>query len=148
MKSSYGWLKSVTSFPLRIFGVALVLRIIPVLLSMNMGIGLDDMFQYDMLARSLVSGNGYRWYAEADLPLIQPLIHLDLTGIPYDPRGVLTSFRAPLYPVFLAFIYFFTGVGVKRFFVVRLVQAGIAATLHPYLMPCHGVFSLIDQAPQ
>jgi hypothetical protein len=27
------------------------------------------MFQYDMLARSIVAGNGYRWYAQADLPL-------------------------------------------------------------------------------
>jgi hypothetical protein len=131
MKSFRGWLRSVNTFPLLIYGVGLVLRIIPVLLSMNMGIGLDDMFKYDMLARSLVTGNGYRWYAEADLPLIQPLIHLDLTSITYDPRGVLTSFRPPLYPAFLALIYLFTGVGVKRFFIARFVQAVIAATLAP-----------------
>jgi MFS family permease len=130
-KASQSWFQSATTFPVRIYGVALALRLIPVLFSMNMGIGLDDMFQYDMLARSLVTGNGYRWYAEADLPLIQPLIHLDLTSTAYDPRGVLTSFRAPLYPAFLAIIYFFAGVEAKRFFVARLVQAAAMATLAP-----------------
>jgi hypothetical protein len=97
----------------------------------NMGIGLDDMFQYDMLARSIVAGNGYRWYAQEDLPLIQPYIHLDLTSVNYDPRGVPTSFRPPLYPTFLALIYFVAGVGAKRFFVARLVQTVLAASLAP-----------------
>jgi hypothetical protein len=96
-----------------------------------MGIGLDDMFQYDMLARSIVAGNGYRWYAEQDLPLIQPYIPLDLTSVDYDPRGVLTSFRPPLYPAFLALIYFVAGVGAKRFFIARLVQTVLAASLVP-----------------
>ena len=41
------------SFAFRIFIVALVLRLIPVLAARGLGIGLDDMFQYDMLARSL-----------------------------------------------------------------------------------------------
>jgi hypothetical protein len=42
--------------------------LIPViLLRAGLGIGLDDMFQYDMLARSLVAGNGFRWYAQEDL---------------------------------------------------------------------------------
>ncbi|HEX2995267.1 MAG TPA: hypothetical protein VHP14_10600 [Anaerolineales bacterium] len=43
------------SFAFRIFIVALVLRFSPVLLARGLGIGLDDMFQYDMLARSLAS---------------------------------------------------------------------------------------------
>ncbi len=125
------WWKSPRTFPIRIFLVAIILRLVPVILTRSMGIGLDDMFQYDMLARSIVAGNGYRWYAQADLPLIQSVIHLDLTSTNYDPRGVLTSFRPPLYPAFLALIYFFSGVGVQRFFVVRLVQTALAASLAP-----------------
>ncbi|MDI6768256.1 MAG: glycosyltransferase family 39 protein [Anaerolineales bacterium] len=124
-------MKMKISFPARIFLVAFVLRLVPVLLSFNLGIGLDDMFQYDMLARSLVAGNGYRWYAQEDLPLIQPYINLDLSSVDYDPRGVLTSFRPPLYPAFLALIYFLAGVDANRFFTARLVQAFLGAALVP-----------------
>jgi MFS family permease len=113
------------------FLIALIIRIIPVLLSFNLGIGLDDMFQYDMLARSIESGNGYRWYAQDDLYLAQQYINFDMTTVDYDPRGVLTSFRPPLYPAFLALIYFIFGTGVKRFFIARLVQAFIGAALVP-----------------
>jgi len=119
------------SFAARVFLAALLLRLVPVLLSYNLGIGLDDMFQYDMLARSLVAGNGYRWYAQEDLYLVQPFLHLDLSTVNYDPRGVLTSFRPPLYPAFLALIYFLTGTGAHRFFVARLVQAFVGAALAP-----------------
>ncbi len=120
-----------SNFTARIFLVALVLRLVPVLLSFNLGIGLDDMFQYDMLARSIVAGTGYRWYAEPDLVRLQPFIHFDLTSVDYDPRGVLTSFRPPLYPAFLSLLYFVTGVGARRFFIVRLVQAFLGAALAP-----------------
>jgi hypothetical protein len=119
------------SFPLRIFILALVLRLVPVLAMRNMGIGLDDMFQYDMLARSIESGNGYRWYAEADLPLIQFIVKIDPADARYDPRGVQTSFRPPFYPLFLASIYFLGGAGAHRFLIVRLVQAVLAASLAP-----------------
>ncbi len=51
------------SFAFRIYIVALVLRLIPVFLARGLGIGLDDMFQYDMLARSLAAG---QW-----LPLVR-----------------------------------------------------------------------------
>jgi hypothetical protein len=125
------WWRDPKAFPLRIFLVALILRLVPVIMLQNMGIGLDDMFQYDMLARSLASGEGYRWYAQPDLELIQPYLHLDLTSGEYDPRGVLTSFRPPLYPFFLALIYLVTGVGVHRFFIVRLVQTVLSASLVP-----------------
>ncbi|MBE3066352.1 MAG: hypothetical protein IMZ73_02820, partial [Chloroflexi bacterium] len=64
------WWKSPKTFPLRIFLIALLLRLMPVVVMRNMGIGLDDMFQYDMLARSIVAGDGYRWYAEEDLPTV------------------------------------------------------------------------------
>jgi hypothetical protein len=48
------------SFVFRIYIVALVLRLIPVILERGLGIRLDDMFEYDLLARSLISGNGFR----------------------------------------------------------------------------------------
>lgn len=112
------------SFALRIYIVALILRLIPVLLSGGLGIGLDDMFQYDMLARSLAAGNGFRWYALQDLNLIAPYVSFDLSTVDYDPvRGVPTSFRAPLYPSFLALIYFIVGSDASRFFAARLAQA-------------------------
>ncbi|GAB4567538.1 MAG: hypothetical protein Fur0017_08590 [Anaerolineales bacterium] len=113
------------SFPIKIYFIALILRLIPVLLTMNLGIGLDDMFQYDMLARSLASGNGFRWYAQEDLKLLKPYVDFDLsTAAGYDPQhGLYTSFRAPLYPAFLAFVYSLSGLGFSRFFAARLAQA-------------------------
>jgi hypothetical protein len=128
------------SFPLGVFLVALVLRLIPVLLARNLGIGLDDMFQYDMLARSLAAGNGFRWYASADLEMLKPYVDFDLSSVNYDPvRGVETSFRAPLYPAFLALIYFLVGSGANRFFAARLAQAFLGAALAPltYLVGLH-----------
>jgi len=112
------------SFPVRIYIVALVLRLIPILLTRGLGIGLDDMFQYDMLARSISSGNGFRWYAQADLKMLAPYVDFDLaTAKDYDPEhGLYTSFRAPLYPTFLAIIYFFSGTGFSRFFAARVAQ--------------------------
>lgn len=113
------------SFPVRIYLIALAARLIPVLLTRSLGIGLDDMFQYDMLARSLASGNGFRWYARQDLKLLEPYVDFDLsTAEGYDPRfGIYTSFRAPLYPAFLAVIYFFNGIDASRFLAARLAQA-------------------------
>jgi len=113
------------TFAFRIFIVALVLRLIPVILARGLGIGLDDMFQYDMLARSLATGNGFRWYAEADLNQLASFVDFDLTSVKdYDPSlGIPTSFRAPLYPAFLAIVYFFSGTGFSRFFAARLAQA-------------------------
>ena len=125
------WWKSSKTFPLRIFLVALILRLIPVLATRTMGIGLDDMFQYDMLARSIAAGNGYRWYAQEDLPLIEQYMPLDFANVNYDPRGVPTSFRPPLYPAFLAVVYLVAGVGTQRFFIARLVQVPLAAVLAP-----------------
>jgi hypothetical protein len=120
------------NFHWRIFLIAFALRLIPVLLTRSLGIGLDDLFQYDMLARSLASGNGFRWYAYEDLQRLEPDVDFDLSSIDYDPvRGVPTSFRAPLYPAFLALIYRIVGAGAGRFFVVRFVQAGLSAALAP-----------------
>jgi len=120
-----------TSFPVLIFLVALVIRLVPVLITRTMGIGLDDMFQYDMLARSIATGNGYRWYAQPDLHLAQQYIHFNMSMVNYDPRGVLTSFRPPLYPFFLATIYYVFGMGVNRFYIARLIQTILVALLVP-----------------
>jgi hypothetical protein len=112
------------SFALRIYIIALILRLIPVFLARGLGIGLDDMFQYDMLARSLAAGNGFRWYAKEDLNQLASFVDFDLSSVKdYDPiRGIPTSFRAPLYPTFLAIVYFFSGTGFSRFFAARLAQ--------------------------
>ena len=64
-------MKRIPKFALVILLLALVLRLIPVIATREMRIGLDDMFQYDMLARSLAAGDGFRWYAEDDLALIE-----------------------------------------------------------------------------
>jgi len=116
---------------MRIFLIALGLRLIPVLLARQLGIGLDDMFQYDMLARSLASGNGFRWYAPADLAGLAPYLHIDFPNLALDPRGMLTTFRAPLYPAFLAIIYYFNGINADRFFAARLAQTVLGALLAP-----------------
>ncbi|HLE74287.1 MAG TPA: glycosyltransferase family 39 protein [Anaerolineales bacterium] len=124
------------SLPLatRLFLLALVLRLAPVLFSIGLPIGLTDMFQYDMLARSLLAGNGFRWYAQEDVDLIRSSISPDLFPDfivdDYDPRGVLTSFRAPAYPAFLAGVYAASGLE-WRWFAARLAQAAIGATLAP-----------------
>jgi 4-amino-4-deoxy-L-arabinose transferase-like glycosyltransferase len=124
------FLRSERAFPWRAFVIALVLRLVIVIILRAMTIGLDDMFQYDMLARSIVTGNGYRWYSLPDLHLVQKYLEMP-TPDGYDPRGVLTSFRAPLYPAFLAAIYWFSGVGESRFFAARLVQTFLNALLVP-----------------
>jgi len=122
------------SFPVRIYIIALIFRLVPVFLTSNLGIGLDDMFQYDMLARSIASGNGFRWYAEDDLQMLAQYVDFDLsTAKDYDPEyGLYTSFRAPLYPTFLAIVYFIFGQEFSRFFFARLAQAiFLGATLAP-----------------
>jgi len=123
------------TFAFKIYIVALVLRLIPVILARGLGIGLDDMFQYDMLARSLASGHGFRWYAEADLNQLASFVTFDLTSVKdYDPSlGIPTSFRAPLYPSFLAIVYFFNGTDFSRFFAARMAQAiFLGAPLAPF----------------
>ncbi len=124
---------NLNQFAVRIYLIALVLRLIPILFARGLGIGLDDMFQYDMLARSLASGNGYRWYAREDLSQLEPYVDFDFSSVAYDPeRGVLTSFRAPLYPAFLAAVYAISGPGFGRFLAARLAQALLlGATLAP-----------------
>jgi 4-amino-4-deoxy-L-arabinose transferase-like glycosyltransferase len=118
------------SAPLFVFLLALALRLIPVLYTHDWSVGLDDMLQYDGLARSIVAGNGYRWYAERDLAQVRRYVSTEKPA-DYDPRGVLTSFRAPGYPAFLALIYWVSGVGDRRFLAAQLAQALLGATLAP-----------------
>lgn len=120
-KFSFGWI---------IFLVAVVVRLLPVIAAQEMTIGLDDMFQYDMLARSLAAGDGFRWYSEEDLDLVERYLPIEFVEGDYDPRGVLTSFRAPGYPFFLSLIYRLFGLD-DRFFVVRQTQAFVMATIAP-----------------
>ncbi len=89
------------------------------------------MFQYDMLARSLASGNGFRWYAPPDLARLAPYLHFSLNAAALDPRGMLTTFRAPLYPAFLSVIYAINGINDGRFFAARLMQSVLGALLAP-----------------
>lgn len=118
------------SFPVWIYFAALTARLIPVLLTPGLPIGLDDMFQYDMLGRSIAGGDGYRWYAEADLAQLRPYLPIELP-VNYDLSGVPTSFRAPAYPAFLALIYMLFGAGAQRFFYARLAQAFLTASIAP-----------------
>ncbi|HJX39415.1 MAG TPA: glycosyltransferase family 39 protein [Anaerolineae bacterium] len=83
--------------------VALVLRLIPILLAADMGIALDDMFQYDALAESIRLGQGFTWYG-----------------------GIPTAARAPLYPLFLAVVYSLFG---HSFTAARVAQALVASLL-------------------
>lgn len=114
----------------RLFLLALLLRLLPVAAAFNLPIGLDDMFQYDMLGRSLASGNGYRWYAQPDLDLIRNYINVHFVAEDYDPRGIETSFRAPAYPFLLAGVYKLSGLE-HRLFAARVVNAFLGATLAP-----------------
>lgn len=86
-----------------IWFTAVVLRLLPVVLTAHVGIGLDDMLQYNELARNILAGKGYVWYG--DIP---------------------TAFRPPLYPLFLAAIYFFAGPNVIA---ARVVQALLGSLL-------------------
>src|SRR4030042_3986613 len=114
-----------TPFLIRIYFIASVLLLSLVFLARDLGIGLDDMFQYDMLGRSLAAGNGYRWYMQDDLKQLAPFVQFDLsTAAGYDPEyGLYTSFRAPLYPAFLAAVYYIFGTGSLPFFAARVIQA-------------------------
>lgn len=118
------------STPRKLFLLALILRLVPVLFSMDLPIGLDDMFQYDMLARSMAAGDGYRWYAQEDLDLLRIYFDQDFVIQDYDPRGLLSSHRGPGYPAFLAIVYKLSGLE-WRLLAARLAQAFVGATLAP-----------------
>ena len=106
-----------------------------VVLFINQPIALDDMFQYDMLARSIKEGSGFRWYAKADVEVLRPYYaqFLDLDHLDFPENGLKTAFRAPGYPVLLALLYYFVP-DAFRFMLARFVQAGLAALLAPIVV--------------
>ena len=117
-----------------LFLLATLPRLALALIYLNLPIGLDDMYQYDMLGRSLAAGRGYRWYARADVAALRPYldvwykIDIPTSQVPED--GYLTTFRAPGYPFFLAAIYLLVGTA-GRLQVVRLLQVFLGAALAP-----------------
>jgi len=122
--------KKIPLFVIGVYFLAVIVRLVPVIAAREMTIGLDDMFQYDMLARSLAQEEGFRWYAEQDLALVERYFPLEWIVEDYDPRGILTSFRAPGYPFFLSLLYRVFGLD-DRFFLTRLVQVFVMASLAP-----------------
>ncbi|HAF61975.1 MAG TPA: hypothetical protein DCK95_06585 [Anaerolineaceae bacterium] len=117
---------------LLLFITSFIIHLSIVTIFINQPIALDDMFQYDMLARSLKEGNGFRWYSKADVEILRPYYSqfLDIDHLSFPDQGLQTSFRAPGYPFFLALLYFFVPESF-RFVLARLVQAGLAAALAP-----------------
>lgn len=114
--------------------LALVPRLALAFVFLRAPISMDDMHQYDMLARSLIAGNGYRWYARADVEILQPYLEayygftLPVDQVPVE--GYRTVFRAPGYPFFLAGVYSASGL-TQRFAAARLIQALMGACLAP-----------------
>lgn len=111
--------------------LAAIPRLTLALLFYHEPIGLDDMFQYDMLARSLVSGKGYRWYQRADVQEHYGYFHkyygIDVPIEDVPENGYRTTFRAPGYPLFLASVYTAAEPSI-RIGVTRMVQALIGAS--------------------
>jgi len=90
---------------LLIFLAALVLRLIPVIPFASASSELlADAGEYDKLAMNLISGRGF--------------VNSD--------TGLATSTRVPIYPMFLAFIYFLFG---HSYFAVRVIQCILSASV-------------------
>ena len=117
---------------LLLFVGSFLIHTIVVAFFINQPIALDDMFQYDMLARSIKEGNGFRWYSKADVEILRPYYSqfLNIDHLPFPSQGLQTTFRAPGYPFFLAFLYIFVPESF-RFIIARLAQAGLVAVLAP-----------------
>jgi hypothetical protein len=117
-----------------IFVLALLPRLVLSAIYLRAPIGLDDMYQYDMLARSIAAGKGYRWYQRQDVALLQPYLRrfydIQLAPSQIPEAGYLTTFRAPGYPFFLAGLYLIVGIP-SRLAATRVLQAFLTATLGP-----------------
>ncbi len=121
-----------TRLLLWLFAGSLIVHVLIVGIFIYQPIALDDMYQYDMLARSIQNGEGFRWYSKADVEVLRPYYasFLDLDRLEFPANGLKTTFRAPGYPFFLAFIYLLTSAS-NRFIFARLGQAALAAALAP-----------------
>ena len=139
-KSNIGEL-SFQKLLLLLFIGSFLIHVIIVTIFINQPIALDDMFQYDMLARSLKDGNGFRWYSKADVEILRPYYSqfLDIDHLPFPVKGLETAFRAPGYPFFLELLYSVVPESI-RFVLARLVQAGLVAALAPLsAIMCHQI---------
>jgi hypothetical protein len=123
---------SIPKLLILLFTVSFLIHGLVVSFFINQPIALDDMFQYDMLARSLKNGNGFRWYSQADVEILSPYysLFIDLNPLDFPDQGLETAFRAPGYPFFLAFLYLFVP-EAGRLILARLAQAALAAMLAP-----------------
>ncbi len=117
-----------------VFLLAWIPRLALALIYLQLPLGLDDMYQYDMLGLSLARGNGYRWYQRDYVQQLEAYFarwyHLDLDPPSVPPEGYLTVFRPPGYPAFLAAVYLVAG-ETHRLAAVRLVQSVLGAALAP-----------------
>jgi hypothetical protein len=117
-----------------LFLLAWAPRLLLALVFLRLPIGLDDMYQYDMLGLSLARGAGYRWYQRDYVERIETYINrnyaVDLEAEDVPPDGYPTVFRAPGYPVFLAVIYRLVG-EPGRLAGARVVQSALGALLAP-----------------
>jgi hypothetical protein len=115
-----------------LFSSSFLIHLFVALVFINQPIALDDMFQYDMIARSLKNGFGYRWYSKADIEVLEPYYSkfLDLGHLSFPENGLLTTFRAPGYPFFLALLYLVVP-ETSRFVIARIFQAGLMALISP-----------------
>ena len=112
--------------------IAFVPRLVLSVVFFQQSIALDDMYQYDMLARSMLNGNGYRWYSAQDIEPLKPYYKqfLDLDKITFPEEGVKTAHRGPGYPAFLTGIYTLVP-EQTRFGWTRIIQAVLTAGLAP-----------------
>ena len=117
-----------------VFLLAWMPRLALALVFLQFPLGLDDMYQYDMLGLSIARGNGYRWYQRDYVERFERYfdrwyqIDLDPESIPEE--GYLTVFRPPGYPAFLAAVYLAAG-ETNRLAATRLVQSVLGAALAP-----------------
>ena len=112
--------------------LAFIPRFLIALVFLRSPVALDDMFQYDMLARSIVEGRGYRWYTQADVAELENYLSqfVDLEEITVPEGGLLTTFRGPGYPLFLSGLYRLVAYE-DRFALTRVAQAALTALLAP-----------------
>lgn len=115
-----------------LYAGSFVLHLLIVTIFIYQPIALDDMYQYDMLARSIQNGEGFRWYSKADVEVLRPYYasFLDLDRLEFPANGLITTFRAPGYPFFLALLYLLTSAS-SHFIIARLGQAALAAAMAP-----------------
>lgn len=112
--------------------IAFIPRLVFSIVFFQQSIALDDMYQYDMLARSMLAGKGYRWYSAEDVEPLKPYYKqfLDLDKITFPEEGLKTAHRGPGYPAFLTGIYALVP-KQTRFGWTRIIQAVLTAGLAP-----------------